>query len=127
MEQARAIEDPSYVPSNPITRARGQLKLARSADPKETLLADLRKRVDRLEATEALRQNQPPTQSDVQEVINSIGVEFSQTGHAGPRGIGFGTVGATRRPGPGPIPPGSMAGVSAASSAATGRLVGQKK
>ncbi len=49
-EQVKAVEDPAYEPSNPITKARGVLELARTGDPKDKILADLVEGQRRLEA-----------------------------------------------------------------------------
>lgn len=40
-KQVEAVEDPAYEPNNPITKARGVIKLARTGDPKDKILADL--------------------------------------------------------------------------------------
>ena len=49
-EQVKAIEDPEYQPSNPITKARGVIELERSGEPIERLLADVVEGQRRLEA-----------------------------------------------------------------------------
>jgi hypothetical protein len=49
-EAAKAIEAPGYRVSNPITQANASFQMLESADPSEQLLADLRMRVERLEA-----------------------------------------------------------------------------
>lgn len=51
-EAAKAIEAPGYRVSNPITQANASFKMLESADPSEQLLADLRLRVERLEASD---------------------------------------------------------------------------
>lgn len=48
-EQVKAIEDPAYKASNPITKARGHQQLVRSPDSRDQALARLSERVDRLE------------------------------------------------------------------------------
>ena len=48
-KQVEAVEDPAYEPSNPITKARGVLELARTGDPRDKIVADLIERQRRLE------------------------------------------------------------------------------
>lgn len=61
-EQVEAIEDPAYMPSNPITQARGMVELKRSADSKDKVLADLVEGQRRLESR--LSSIEPPSTRD---------------------------------------------------------------
>lgn len=70
-----------------ITRVGGQLSLARSADPKDALIADLRERVERIEAMNVLRQNQPVTYADLQELLKFLGVDETARAVGGAKGI----------------------------------------
>lgn len=47
--QAEEIENPEFAPSNPVTAARGVAELARSADSKDQLIADLLRTVSGLD------------------------------------------------------------------------------
>jgi hypothetical protein len=49
-EAVSAIEAPGYRVSNPITQANASFKMLQSADPSEQFVADLLRRVERLEA-----------------------------------------------------------------------------
>ncbi len=64
-EQVEAIEKPEYQPSNPIIKARGVIKLERSSEPTDKLLADVVEGQRRLEA----RVNWELIRGDVAEAL----------------------------------------------------------
>jgi hypothetical protein len=48
-QTARAIKEPDYRVSNPITQARASFEMRESADPRDRVIADLQERISRLE------------------------------------------------------------------------------
>jgi hypothetical protein len=48
-QTARAIREPDYRVSNPITQARASFEMRESADPRDRVIADLQERISRLE------------------------------------------------------------------------------
>jgi hypothetical protein len=48
-QTARAIKEPNYRVSNPITQAKASFEMRESADPRDRVIADLQERISRLE------------------------------------------------------------------------------
>jgi hypothetical protein len=88
-QSGRAVQDPGFQVSNPITQANASFKMRKSADPRDRVIAELQERVSALEMrSSALAHNRaggddfaPPRSLDDIVAVIQVGLKAGHTPH----------------------------------------------